>query len=91
MSLTAEDLKAISDLMDKKFDEKLLPINQRLDKIENKLEIIEEDVEIIKGSMEVVLEWFSTYQRDDKIKPFPAREADIELKIKIDEKALGNS
>ena len=59
MSLTTEDLQAISDLMDKKLE----PINNRLDKmderldnIENRLEVIEEDVEIIKGASEEVSE-----------------------------------
>ena len=38
MALTNEDLKAIADLIDSKLDQKLEPINQRLDKVESKLE-----------------------------------------------------
>lgn len=41
MALTNEDLKALSDMIDKKLDEKLEPINQRLDKVDSKLEMLE--------------------------------------------------
>lgn len=98
MSLTAEDLQAISDLMDKKLE----PVNNRLDRmecrldnmenklehIEERIEVIEENVEVVKGATEEIIEWFSTYQRSDPDKPFPARESDIKLKIRLDEEAL---
>ncbi|MGL5358079.1 MAG: hypothetical protein ACRC9U_03435 [Metamycoplasmataceae bacterium] len=38
-------LEAISDLIDKKFDEKLSPIYQRLDKIDERLDKVEETLE----------------------------------------------
>lgn len=81
MNLTAEDLKAIKAIIKEETD----PINNRLDKIENRLETIEEDVEIIKGATEEILEWFDTYQRTDKDKPFPAKESDIQLRLKMSE------
>ena len=34
-------LQAISDMMDKKLDERLAPINNRLDKIDNRLDVME--------------------------------------------------
>lgn len=34
-------LQAISDMMDKKLDERLAPINKRLDKIDNRFDILE--------------------------------------------------
>lgn len=34
-------LQAISDMIDKKLDERLAPINSRLDKMDNRLEIME--------------------------------------------------
>ena len=34
-------LQAISDMMDKKLDERLAPINSRLDKMDNRLEVME--------------------------------------------------
>ena len=34
-------LQAISDMMDKKLDERLAPINKRLDKIDNRLDVME--------------------------------------------------
>lgn len=37
MALTKEDLQAISNMMDQKFDERLEPINRRLDKLEFKV------------------------------------------------------
>lgn len=70
MNLTREDLQAISDLMDKKLDEKLQPIKEDIS-------ILKEDVEIVKGAMEEVLEWFDTYQRNDLDKPFPANEKNV--------------
>ena len=41
MALTNEDIKALSDMIDKKLDEKLEPINQRLDKMDSRLDLIE--------------------------------------------------
>ncbi len=84
MSLTAEDLQAISDLMDRKFDEKLSPINQRLDEIENDITTLKSDVTEMKTDIEEVkehaeitrettndiVEWIDTYWRD-KDRPFP--------------------
>lgn len=81
MSLTAEDLKAIKAIIKEETD----PINQRLDRIESDIEIIKEDVEIVKGATEEILEWFDTYQRTDKDKPFPAKESDIQLQLKMSE------
>ena len=41
MALTKEDLNAISQLMNKKLDEQLKPINDRLDKMDTRFDIIE--------------------------------------------------
>ena len=41
MALTNEDLKAIADLIDSKLDQKLEPINQRLDKMDSRFDVIE--------------------------------------------------
>lgn len=41
MALTNEDLKAISQLLDEKLDDRLVPINERLDKIDNRLDVVE--------------------------------------------------
>lgn len=43
MALTNEDLQAISNMMDQKFDERLEPINRRLDKLESKVNALRVD------------------------------------------------
>lgn len=78
MSLTAEDLKAISDLMDKKLEEKLAPIKEDI-------EIIKEDVEITREASNKMLEWLDTYWRNDPDKPFPAKEDDVKKMLELDE------
>ena len=68
MSLTAEDLKAISDLMDKKLE----PIKEDISTIKEDIETMKEDIEITREATNQILEWFDTYQRSDFDKPFPA-------------------
>ena len=47
-------LQALSDIMDKKFDEKLQPINDRLDKMDNRLEKLESEMSAMRiGQMEL--------------------------------------
>ena len=41
MALTNDDLQAIGKLLDSKLDERLKPINDRLDKMDSRLDIIE--------------------------------------------------
>ena len=41
-------LQAISDMMDKKLDERLLPINNRLDKTDSRLDKIDNRLDIIE-------------------------------------------
>ena len=41
MSLTKEDLQAISQLMDAKFDERLKPINSEIKNINTRLDVLE--------------------------------------------------
>ena len=57
--LTSEDIKLLSQLM----DEKLKPINERLD-------TIEENTEITRVATNEVIKWIDKYFRDDY--PFPA-------------------
>jgi len=77
MSLTTEDLKAISDLMDKKLEEKLAPIKEDI-------EIIKEDVEITREASNKMLEWLDTYWRNDPDKPFPAKEDDVKKMLELE-------
>ncbi len=70
MALTKEDLQAIASLIDSKLDEKLSPVNERLD-------TIEENTEITRGAINSVIQWIDTYWRNDFDKPFPPREKDI--------------
>ncbi len=87
MSLTAEDLQAIRAII----KEETEPIKADIEVMKEDIEVIKEKTEIIRGATEEIIEWFSTYQRGDKEKPFPARESDIQLKIKLDEEALKSS
>ena len=70
MALTKDDLQAIASLIDSKLDEKLSPVNERLD-------TIEENTEITRGAINSVIQWIDTYWRNDFDKPFPPREKDI--------------
>ena len=60
--LTKEDIQLISQLLDEKFDEKLKPINERLD-------AIEENTEITRSVLNEVVKWIDVNFRDDY--PFP--------------------
>ncbi len=69
--LTKEDIKLLSDLMDKKLDEKLKPINERLDKVDERfdkmderfdkmderLDNIEEETKIARYVSEELMKW----------------------------------
>ena len=52
MSLTNDDLLAISDMMDKK----LQPINNRLDKIDDRLDSLDDRLDSLKFSQEHITE-----------------------------------
>ena len=59
--LTKEDIQLISQLLDEKFDEKLKPINERLDTIEENTEITREAtnylLELVDGKEKYLLQW----------------------------------
>ena len=63
--LTKEDIQLISQLLDEKFDEKLKPINERLD-------TIEENTEITRSVLNEVVKWIDVNFRDDY--PFPTED-----------------
>ncbi len=87
MSLTREDLQAISELMDMKLEpvnKRLDKMDERLDKIESDIDIIKEDVEITREASNKMLEWLDTYWRNDPDKPFPAREEDVKKMLELD-------
>lgn len=91
MALTKDDLQAIASLIDSKLDEKLSPVNERLDGIderldkvnerldgiEERLDKVEENTEITRSAVNTLLEWTDTYWRNDFDKPFPPKEKDI--------------
>ena len=65
--LTAEDMKALSDLIDKKIDpiyerlegmdQRLDAMDQRLDNIEDTLEELKEESAITRSATNTLLEW----------------------------------
>lgn len=63
--LTKEDIQLISQLLDEKFDEKLKPINERLD-------AIEENTEITRSVLNEVVKWIDVNFREDY--PFPTED-----------------
>lgn len=63
--LTPEDMKLLSDLMDKKLE----PINTKLNDIEERLDGIEEDTEITRATVNEIVEWIDFNLRDKY--PFP--------------------
>ena len=52
MSLTNEDLQAIANLFDSKMDQKLQPINNRLDNMDNRLDKLESEVSGMKNGLD---------------------------------------
>ncbi len=48
MALTNEDLQAIANLLDSKMDQKLQPINDRLDAMDNRLDKLESEVSSLR-------------------------------------------
>ena len=56
MPLTKEDLLAISQLM----DEKIAPINQRLDNLEEQVAAIKEDTQVTRVAVNSLVEWVDT-------------------------------
>lgn len=64
--LTKEDIQMLSQLM----DEKLKPINDRLDKVDERLNTIEENTEITRVATNEIIKWIDKYFRNDY--PFPA-------------------
>ena len=63
--LTAEDLKAIKDIIE--------PINKRLDNIEERLEAIEENTAITRDVTNQIVEWIDVNFRHEY--PFPVDKA----------------
>ena len=55
--LDKNDLQAISELLDRKFEEKLQPINERLDRIETDIALIREDAAITRNAANRLIEW----------------------------------
>ncbi len=78
--LTAEDLKAISQIFDEKLDKRLEPlegeiksISDRLDDIEERLEAIEENTAITRDVTNQIVEWIDVNFRHEY--PFPVDKA----------------
>ncbi len=63
--LSPEDIKMIANIM----DEKLKPVNDRLDKIEEDIEEIKENTEITRAVTNEIVEWIDYNFRDEY--PFP--------------------
>lgn len=75
--MTSEEIKIITDTvaqsvtekMSELIDEKLKPINERLDRIEEDIEEIKENTEITRTTVNEVVEWIDLNFREDY--PFP--------------------
>lgn len=72
--LTNEDIKILSQLM----DEKIKPINNRLDSLEDRLDVIEERLDVIEENTEItrsctndIIEWIDYNFHDEY--PFPVK------------------
>lgn len=70
----AQLLQAISDLMDKKFDERLSPINNRLDKMEIRLDKMEIRLDKMESEISAIKIGQAELRKDMK-----------ELKLKVNE------
>ena len=63
MALTNEDIKAISDLMDRKLE----PINQRLDQMDNRLDKMDNRLDLIELKQDRTSKKLDDLQLDVKI------------------------
>ena len=61
-----ELLQAISDIMDKKLDERLTPINTRLDNMDTRLEKLEADTSALKAGQNRIVEKQRELRQDIK-------------------------
>lgn len=61
-----ELLQAISDMMDKKLDERLSPINTRLDNMDSRLEKLESDTLALKAGQNRIVEKQRELRQDIK-------------------------
>lgn len=75
--LTPEDVQLLSELLDKKLDDRLKPINEHLEAIDERLDTIEENTEITRTVLNEVVKWIDFYFRDEY--PFP---------VEVDKKAM---
>lgn len=62
--MTQEDLLAIGQLMDQKFDEKLAPINRRLEALEKDMKEAKSGIEALKKDMTEVKADIKTMKED---------------------------
>lgn len=67
--LTKEDLELLSQMMDKKFNDKLTPINKQLNQMQEDIEIIKEDTQEVRVTVEEICKWID--QNFDYKYPFP--------------------
>ena len=84
----AQLLQAISDLMDKKFDERLSPINNRLDKMDSRFETIESRLDKMDSRFEAIesrLDKMESEISAIKIGQAELRKDMKELKLKVNE------
>ena len=82
--LTAEDMKALSDLIDKKIDpiyerldgmdQRLDAMDQRLDNIEDTLEELKEESAITRSATNTLLEWAEQAQVNVQVPLFKKAE-----------------
>lgn len=63
--LSKEDIQLISQLL----DEKMKPINERLNKMDERLDVIEDNTEVTRSVLNEVVKWIDVNFRDDY--PFP--------------------
>lgn len=55
--LTENDLMLLSSLIDKKFDEKLAPIQKDIAQIKEDVDILKEDMVEVKGMVNILSQW----------------------------------
>ena len=67
--LTKEDLQLLSDMIDRKLDERLKPIQQDISRIKDDTDTLKEQMEIIKYSTNELIRWVDTNFRHQY--PFP--------------------
>ncbi|MBR1866330.1 MAG: hypothetical protein IJ801_07465 [Lachnospiraceae bacterium] len=81
MTLTSEDLQAISALLDEKLDQKLQPIKEDIQELKEDVQELKEDVRVLKDEVKVLKEDVRVLKEDVRVLKEDVRVLKDEVKV----------